>query len=339
MAREIGLCLIGAGRIGRIHAATLAAHPGAELCYVVDVDTAAAEALSARHGADTATAEAALADPAVDAVVIASSSDSHAPLIEAAARAGKAVFTEKPIDLSLARVERCLEVVAEAGIPLQVGFNRRFDPSFAALHRELSAGRIGKLETVIVTSRDPAPPPLAYLETSGGLFRDMTIHDFDMVRWLVGAEPVELYATSSCLVEPAIGASGDADSAAVTLRSAEGAICLISNSRRAVYGYDQRIEVLGAGGRLRVENLRPTALEVSDAQAVHRDGPLPFFIERYGESYRLELDHFISCLTEGLPPAVTGRDGWAALYLAEAAIESCRSGRPVRLDGLQRVGP
>jgi len=335
MGQEIGFCQFGAGRIGQIHAANIAAHAGARLAYIVDVNAGAAEALARRHGTATATAEAALADPAVGAVVIASSTDSHAPLIEAAALAGKAVFTEKPIDLSLARVERCLEAVAKAGVILQVGFNRRFDPSFAALHRQLRAGRIGKTEMVIITSRDPAPPPLAYVEVSGGLFRDMTIHDFDMARWLMGAEPVELYATASCLVAPAIGELGDADTAAVTLRTADGAICLISNSRRAAYGYDQRIEVLGAGGQLRVENRLPTALEVSDGEAVSRDKPLYFFLERYAESYRAELDHFIACLAEGGTPTVSARDGWAALYLAEAALESWRSGCPVRLDRLQ----
>ena len=336
MDQSIGFCQFGAGRIGRIHAANIAAHPGAELCWVVDVDNDAALALAARHGARTATAEAALADPGTDAVIIASSTDTHAALIEAAARAGKAVFCEKPIDLSLERVERCLEVVAAAGVAFQIGFNRRFDPSFAALYEQLRAGRIGKTEMVTITSRDPTPPPLAYVEASGGLFRDMMIHDLDMARWLLGVEPVELYAAASCLVEPAIGALGDVDTAAVTLKTADGALCLITNSRRAVYGYDQRLEVAGAAGMLRVENRRPTALEVSDGQAVSRDTPLYFFLERYADSYRRELDHFITCLTEDGTPAVSARDGWAALYLAEAALQSWQSGRPVPLDRLQQ---
>ena len=336
MDQSIGFCQFGAGRIGQIHAANIAAHPGAELRYVVDVDNEAALALAARHGAETATAEAALAASGTDAVIIASSTATHAALIEAAARAGKAIFCEKPIDLSLERVERCLELVVATGVTFQIGFNRRFDPSFAALHEQLRAGRIGKIEMVTITSRDPAPPPLAYVEVSGGLFRDMMIHDLDIARWLLGVEPVELYAAASCLVEPAIGALGDVDTATVTLKTADGVLCLITNSRRAVYGYDQRLEVLGAEGMLRVENRRPTALELSDRLAVSRDKPLDFFLERYADSYRRELDHFIGCLTEDGTPAVSARDGWAALYLAEAALQSWQSGRPVHLEHLQQ---
>jgi myo-inositol 2-dehydrogenase/D-chiro-inositol 1-dehydrogenase len=335
MPQPLGFCQFGAGRIGAIHAANLAAHPGARLRYVVDVNRQAAQALAERHGAAVTTVDAALADAEVDAVIVASSTDTHADLVEAAAAAGKAVFCEKPIDLSLARAERCLERVAATGVLLQIGFNRRFDPSFAALDRALRAGRIGKVETVLIVSRDPAPPPPAFVKVSGGLFRDMTIHDLDMARWLLGAEPVELYATASCLVDAGIGALGDVDTAALTLRTADGALALISNSRRAVYGYDQRLEVLGSGGLLRVENRTPTALEVSDATAVARDKPLPFFLERYAESYRLELDNFIDCVLAGRQPAVGARDGWAALYLAEAALESVRSGRPVALDRLR----
>lgn len=334
---ELGFCLFGAGRIGAIHAGNLAAHPGARLRHVVDVDGTAAATLAARHGAEASTAETALADPRVDAVVIAASTASHADLIERAAAAGKAIFCEKPIDLSLARVERCLAAVRAAGAPLQIGFNRRFDPSLAALHRQLRDGRIGPPETVIITSRDPAPPPPAYLEVSGGLFRDMTIHDLDMARWLLGAEPVTLFASASCLVAAEIGRLGDVDTAAVTLSTAAGALCLISNSRRAVYGYDQRVEVLGAGGLLRVENRTATALEVSDGEAVTRDRPLPFFLERYTESYRLELEHFIASVAGGTTPAVGAHDGWAALYLAEAALESSRSGRPVTLERLRET--
>ena len=214
-----------------------------------------------------------------------------------------------------------------------IGFNRRFDPSFAALHQALRDGRIGRVELVQITSRDPAPPPIEYVKVSGGLFRDMMIHDFDMARWLLGEEPVEVFASASCLVDPEIGAVGDVDTAAVTLRTADGALAVITNSRRAVYGYDQRIEALGSAGMLRVGNRRPTTLETSTAEAVSRDTPLYFFLERYAEAYREELDDFIESLAAGTAPAVGGRDGRMALVLAEAAIESWQSGAPAPVNG------
>ena len=329
----IEICQLGAGRIGAVHANNVAQHPNARLRYVVDVHQPAAQALAERHDAEVTSIETALADPAIDAVIIASSTDTHADLIEAAARAGKAIFCEKPIDLSLDRVRSCLDIVAERDAVLQVGFNRRFDPSFAALHAQLREGRIGKTEMVLITSRDPAPPPLDYVKASGGLFRDMMIHDFDMARWLLDAEPVEVHATASCLVDPEIGALGDVDTAVVTLRTEAGALGVISNSRRAVYGYDQRLEVLGSNGLLKVENRAPTALEIADGEAVARDKPHYFFLERYAEAYRLELDHFISCVATGTEPSVAARDGLEALRLAEAALQSSQTGQPVRLDG------
>jgi myo-inositol 2-dehydrogenase/D-chiro-inositol 1-dehydrogenase len=279
-----------------------------------------------------ADAEQALADAAIDAVIIASSTDTHADLIEASARAGKAIFCEKPVDLSLERVDRCLAEADRRGVPLMMGFNRRFDPSFAALHQALREGRIGRVELVQITSRDPAPPPIEYVKVSGGLFRDMMIHDFDMARWLLGEEPVEVFAGASCLVDPEIGAAGDVDTAAVTLKTAGGALAVITNSRRAVYGYDQRIEVLGSEGMLRAGNRRPTTLEISTTEAVSRDTPLYFFLERYAEAYRAELDHFIECLAQGRTPAVGAGDGRMALVLAEAAVESWQSGAPARVN-------
>ncbi|MBI3515300.1 MAG: inositol 2-dehydrogenase, partial [Proteobacteria bacterium] len=272
----ISFCQFGAGRIGAIHAANIARHPGARLRTVVDVDVAAAAKLAERHGAAVGEAAAALADPAIHAVVIASSTDTHATLIEAAARAGKAVFCEKPIDLDRGRVEACLAVVKQAGVALMVGFNRRFDPNFAKLHEQLRAGRVGKLEMVAITSRDPAPPPIAYVKVSGGLFRDMMIHDLDMARWLLGEEPVEVYAAASCLVDPAIGAAGDVDSAAVTLKTASGALAQISNSRRASYGYDQRIEVLGAAGMLQAGNQLESTVAFSGTDGVVGEKPQHF---------------------------------------------------------------
>jgi myo-inositol 2-dehydrogenase/D-chiro-inositol 1-dehydrogenase len=254
-------------------------------------------------------------------------------LIEASARAGKAIFCEKPVDLSLERVDRCLAEVARLGVPLMIGFNRRFDPSFAALHQALRDGRVGKVELVQITSRDPGPPPIEYVKVSGGLFRDMMIHDFDMARWLLDADPVEVFASASCLVEPEIGAVGDVDTAAVTLRTAGGALAVITNSRRAVYGYDQRIEALGSAGMLQAGNCWPTTVETSTAEAVSRDTPLYFFLERYAEAYRIELDHFIESLAQGTAPAVGARDGRMALALAEAAVESWKSGTPVTVKG------
>jgi myo-inositol 2-dehydrogenase/D-chiro-inositol 1-dehydrogenase len=320
----------GAGRIGQIHAANIAARTDARLRYVVDVNRAAAESLAGRYGASVADTDAALNDPAVDAVLIASSTDTHADLIERAAKAGKAIFCEKPVDLDLKRVDACLAVAKQAGVPLLIGFNRRFDPSFATLRQELAGGAIGRLELLAITSRDPGPPPLAYIKVSGGLFRDMMIHDFDLARWILGEDPIEVYATASCLVDPAIGQAGDIDTAVVVLRTKSGAIAQISNSRRAVYGYDQRVEAFGSGGMLRAENRTPTTVERATAGGVARDKPLHFFLERYAEAYKAELDHFLAALAKGEAPSPTGADGRAALALAEAALESSRTGRPVK---------
>ncbi len=327
----IEICQFGAGRIGKIHAGNVAAHPGARLRYVVDVHQPSADALAAAHGAKTADAGAALADPAVDAVIIASSTDTHAELIEASAEAGKAIFCEKPIDLNLGRVERCLEVVRKRDTTMLVGFNRRFDPSFAALQTALQRGDIGRLEILTITSRDPEPPPLDYVRAAGSLYRDMMIHDFDMARWLMGSDPVEVYATDACLVDPAIGAAGHVDTAAVIMRTGDGAFCQISNSRRAVYGYDQRIEAFGAKGMLQVGNRTPTTVEAWSADGVVRDKPLYFFLERYADAYRAELDHFLTCVQERTKPIVGPEDGRMALVLAEAAETSAKTGRPVAL--------
>lgn len=327
----IRFCQFGAGRIGQIHAGNLARSGRAELRYVVDVNEAAARGLVQKYGGRVSDADTALGDPEVDAVIIASSTDTHAALIESACRAGKAIFCEKPIDLDLARVDAVLETVAEAGTTMQVGFNRRFDPDFAALQKAILDGAVGRIELVAITSRDPEPPPLEYVRASGGLFRDMTIHDLDMARWLLGSEPVEVFAAASCLVEPAFGELGDADTAAVTLKTAGGALCQISNSRRAVYGYDQRIEVFGSGGMVRVANRTPTVVERTHAGGTTTDKPLYFFRERYAEAYRAELDHFLNCLENGTPPMVGPEDGRRALVLAEAAEESVRTGRAVKV--------
>lgn len=321
----------GAGRIGAIHAANLAASGRASLRHVVDVHAPAAEALAARHGATVSDTAAALADPAVGAVIIASSTDTHADLVIAAAEAGKAIFCEKPIDLSLPRVDACLAAVRKAGVPMLVGFNRRFDPNFFELHRRIQAGAVGAVEQVVITSRDPGPPPVAYIKVSGGLFRDMTIHDFDMARWMLGEEPTEVFATGSVLVDKAIGEAGDIDSAMVILKTASGRMAHINNSRRAAYGYDQRVEVHGSAGRLIAGNRVGTTVEQADGKAVGTDLPLHFFLERYADAYRIELAAFLDGVEKGTPMPVGAEDGRQALVLADAAYRSLTEGRPVTI--------
>jgi myo-inositol 2-dehydrogenase/D-chiro-inositol 1-dehydrogenase len=321
----------GAGRIGAIHAANLAAMGETQLLYVVDVNADAARTLAVRHGARVAGVDAALGDPNVDAVIIASSTDTHADLAIAAARAGKAIFCEKPIDLSLKRVDACLAAVTKAKVPMFVGFNRRFDPSFAALHARIGRGQIGNVEQVIISSRDPGLPPIGYLKVSGGQFRDMTIHDFDMARWLLGEEPIELFAYGSCLVDPAVAKVGDTDSAMVVMRTESGKLCHINNSRRASYGYDQRIEVHGSKGRLLAGNRTPTTVELADESAVTTDKPLYFFLERYAEAYRAELAAFVDAVINRKPLPVTAQDGRQAIVLAEAAVKSLKTGKPVKV--------
>jgi myo-inositol 2-dehydrogenase / D-chiro-inositol 1-dehydrogenase len=323
----------GAGRIGQIHASNLAARKDVRLRYVVDVNADAAHKLAARHGAKVVSEREAFADREVDAVLIASSTDSHARLAIGAARAGKAIFCEKPIDLSLSKVDSCIQEIERAGVPMFVGFNRRFDPSFRALKRRLDAGEIGAVEQVVISSRDPAPPPLAYVKASGGMFRDMMIHDFDMARWLLGEEPVEVFAMGECLVDRKIGAAGDIDSAMVLLRTASDKMCHINNSRRAAYGYDQRIEVAGASGMLRAENIGETTVEIFTARGTVSDRPLEFFLERYADAYRAEMAAFLHSLREKTPMPVSAHDGRQALVLAEAALESHRKKKPVRVDG------
>jgi myo-inositol 2-dehydrogenase / D-chiro-inositol 1-dehydrogenase len=319
----LSIAVIGAGRIGRIHAPNIAAHPGARLTGVADVDTAAAEKLAEACGARALSLDEAFA---ADAVVIGSPTPTHADYIERAAAARRAIFCEKPIDLDAARVRACLEAVRRAGVPLMVGFNRRFDPHFAALKRRMDAGEIGKLELLTIFSKDPGPPPISYIESSGGLFRDCMIHDLDMARFLLGEEPVELHASASCLVDPAIGRAGDVDTAVATLRTASGKLCQISNSRRATYGYDQRIEAHGEKGLLRAGNVSATTVEYATGAGFSTDPALPFFLERYAEAYRLELNAFVSAVTSGRPPSPSGDDGLNALLLADAATHSAQSG-------------
>ncbi|MDP6932172.1 MAG: inositol 2-dehydrogenase [Myxococcota bacterium] len=323
------LGVIGAGRIGQLHAETLALRvPGAQLVGVADIHRTAAQTLAERHGAAVMEAEALLAS--VDAVVIASSTDSHATFIEAAAAAGRHIFCEKPVDLSLERIDQALQAVAEAGVTLQVGFNRRFDPNFAHVQQQVRQGGVGDVHLVRITSRDPGPPPLDYVRVSGGLFLDMTIHDFDMARFLAG-EVTHVQATGAVRVDPAIGEAGDIDTAVVVLEHTSGAITTIDNSRKAIYGYDQRVEVFGSGGMVWAENNSAHRTGLADGAGLHAPRPLDFFMDRYTESYVRELTAFVQCVRDGSEPPVTGADGRAPVVIGLAAQRSMAEGRRVAI--------
>jgi len=327
----INLCLFGAGRIGAVHAANVARNSEVNIRYVVDAYESAAKKMAALYDAQVVSVEQALADPEVHGVIIASSTNTHANLMELSANAGKAIFCEKPVDLSVARVRECLASVAESGAICSIGFNRRYDPQFSALKQAIEAGKVGDLEMLTITSRDPSPPPVEYIEVSGGLFRDMMIHDFDMASWLLDDEIVEVFATASCQVDPAIGNAGDVDTALVTLKTVSGKLCQISNSRRASYGYDQRVEAFGSKGMAQVANLTESALSITNEQGALSAKPEYFFLERYNDAYRLELDNFIACIKGEATPVAGGNEGLQSLLLAEAAVESMRTGKAVSL--------
>ena len=290
--------IIGAGRIGKIHAANVAARKDCAVAFVADADAGAATSLAQSTGARVGTIEEIFAAADVDAVAICAPTDMHADLIERAARAKKAIFCEKPIDLDAERVRKCLDVVEATGATLMVGFNRRFDPNFASLRARIADGLIGELEMVSITSRDPGPPPISYIARSGGLFRDMMIHDFDMARFLLGEEPVAISAMGSALVDKAIGEAGDIDTAVVIMETKSGKVAQISNSRRAAYGYDQRVEAHGSKGMIRADNIRETSVEFAGAQGFVSDKALNFFLERYASAYRDELDAFVSAVIQ-----------------------------------------
>ena len=324
--------IIGAGRIGKIHAANIATRRDREVRYIADADPAAARSLAEATGGKVAAVEDILGAGDVDAIAICSPTDTHADLIERAARAGKAVFCEKPIDLDVTRIRACLKVVRETGAPLMIGFNRRFDPNFAALRKRIGEGEIGRLEIVSITSRDPGPPPISYIARSGGLFRDMMIHDFDMARFLLGEEPIAVTAMGSALVDPAIGEAGDVDTAVVIMETKSGRLAQISNSRRATYGYDQRVEAHGDKGMIRAANVPETTVEIAGAQGFTRDKILNFFLERYERAYRAELDAFVAAIGSGLKPRPDGEDGLRANILADAAYQSWKTKQRVAVD-------
>ena len=326
-----GIAIFGAGRIGRIHATNIFQNPLAEIRHVVDVSPEAAADLADRVNARVSSVAEALADPQVHAVVIGTSTDTHAELVQASARAGKAIFCEKPLDLDIETARQSLRVVEETHATLCLGFNRRHDPSFNKLKEEIVAGAVGDVEVVSITSRDPSPPPAEYVGRSGGLFRDMMIHDFDMARWLLGEEPVSVFASGSVLVDPAIGKAGDIDTAVVILRTASGKLAQISNSRRCAYGYDQRIEVFGAKGMVSAGNATETRVSWANETGMHSEVALPFFLERYADAYRLQLDKFLRLLAGEAVDIPGGADGLQALLIADAAQRSHESGIPVAI--------
>ncbi|WP_425100111.1 inositol 2-dehydrogenase [Tropicibacter sp. S64] len=327
--------LLGAGRIAGVHATAITAHPGSTLVAVSDYLPANAEKIAAQYGCAARSTEEIIADPSIDAVLIATSTDTHSGLIEAATSAGKVVLCEKPVDLSLERACACLAHADKTGKPVMIGFNRRFDPNFGALKKALEAGEIGKAELLSITSFDPAPPPVAYVKVSGGIFRDMMIHDFDMANFLMGAAPVTVAATASSIVDPEIGSVGDFDTAVVSMTYADGRIAVIKNSRRAVYGYDQRVELLGSRGLLQAQNMLENTVVKSTADGVTGAKPTYFFLERYMPAYAAEWAAFVEAVKGGGSMPVTLRDGVDALAMAEAATASAKSGgAPVRVDSV-----
>ena len=330
----LGIALLGCGRIGRMHAGNIAAHPRARLAAVFDLDAAAAAEVGATHGAPVAeSAEAMLAMEQVEAVLVASATPTHADCIELAAAAAKPVLCEKPIDLSLARVDACARKIAGSGVAVQIGFNRRFDPGHRAAREAAHSGDIGDLHQVVITSRDPEMPPRAYYEAAGGLMRDMTIHDFDLARHMLGEEPSEVFAIGGRQSDPKMMEElGDHDSAMIAMRTESGKMCSISNSRSAVYGYDQRVELLCSRGMAASGNRRAHEARIFGADAVESAEPyLRFFVERYRESFEAEIGAFVDAIESGTPPEPGFEDGRQALVLAEAAMASMREGRMVNV--------
>ena len=332
--RKVRFGVLGAGRIGRIHAGNLAHRiPGAALTALCDVspENLAAAAASFAVPKTCSDYRDVLQDPEIDAVVVCTPTNTHAQVILDAAAAGKQVFCENPIDLSIGKIQAINEEVRKRGVRLMVGFNRRFDPNFEKVRELVAAGKVGEPHILRITSRDPGPPPEEYIRASGGLFLDMTIHDFDMARYLLASEVTEVYAQSAVLLDPAIGKAGDWDTAVVTLAFENGALGTIDNSRKAAYGYDQRVEVFGSAGMAAVKNQTPDTHVYSDGTGIHSALPLHFFLERYAESYLREMQAFVDAVARQQPVPVDGNDGLMAVAIAVAAAKSVAERRPVRL--------
>lgn len=331
----VRFAILGAGRIGQVHARAVASTEGASLVAIADPMAAAAQRVADNYGCEIRSIDAIAASDDVDAVAICTPTDTHATLIEQFARAGKAVFCEKPIDLDLERVKECLKTVSEENATLMVGFNRRFDPDFMALKKAIDDGKIGDVEMVTISSRDPGAPPAEYIKVSGGIFRDMTIHDFDVARWLLGEEIATVQAAASVLTDPEIGKLGDYDSVNVILTTESGKQCTITNSRRATYGYDQRIEVLGSKGSVAAENMRETNIVLADESGFHQPPLLDFFMTRYIAAYANEIAGFVAAVSGTTATPTTGHDGMVALALADAALLSVAEQRVVKLSELK----
>jgi myo-inositol 2-dehydrogenase/D-chiro-inositol 1-dehydrogenase len=340
MTQKINVGLIGAGRIGRVHAEHLAYRvPGANLVAVADVFEEAAKKVAADFQIPDAYQDhrRIMEDETIEAIVICSSTDTHSQMIEEAAAAGKHIFCEKPIDHDLRKIDHVLASVEESGVKLQIGFNRRFDLNFRRVREIVASGEIGVPHILRITSRDPGPPPIEYIKISGGIFLDMTIHDFDMARFLIGGEVVEIYAVGGVMVDPQIGETGDIDTAIITMRFENGVIGTIDNSRKAVYGYDQRVEVFGSEGVVVISNNTPDTAVVSNASGIHAPLPLFFFIERYTEAYIAEMKEFIECIQQDTSPPVTGIDGRIPVVMGYAAKKSYQDNRPVRLSEVETM--
>ena len=335
MSKKLKIGIIGAGRIGKLHANNLVNRvPDAELIAISDVYAPAAKELAEKLNVPNWYDDyhKILENPDVEAVFICSSTDTHSPISIEAARAGKHIFCEKPIDHDLDKIKVVLEEVKKAGVKYQVGFNRRFDRNFKHVHEVVQSGGIGDVQIVKVTSRDPEAPPLSYVKVSGGIFVDMTIHDFDMVRYLSGSEVTEVSAVGACLVNPEIGAAGDVDTCIITLRFANGALGVIDNSRQAVYGYDQRIEVFGSKGCITADNETPNNTTLYTAEGVTKEKPLWFFLERYNDAFIAEENAFVDACLHDHPTAVGAFDGLQPVRIAIAAKESCeKGGAPVKV--------
>jgi myo-inositol 2-dehydrogenase/D-chiro-inositol 1-dehydrogenase len=326
------VAIVGAGRIGQIHGRNAAGSAELKLKYVVDPNRAAAEALANQTGGLVVDLDAVLGDASISGVIIASATNAHLDQALSVAAAGKAIFCEKPLDLDLARARKAGSQLS--GATLLVGFNRRFDPHFSALKTRIESLAIGKLESLNIVSHDPAPPPISYIRVSGGLFKDMAIHDFDMARWLLGEEPTEVFASASCLVDTAIEEAGDVDTARTLLRTESGRLCVISNTRRSGYGYDQRIEAFCSAGTVRADNVLMSTVSTCTEHGSASDALQNFFLERYAEAYRREMRHFVDILRDEETPAVGYRDGVASLILAEAAALSVKRNAPVRVSSI-----
>ena len=335
MSKRLRIGVIGAGRIGKIHAESIATRlPHAELAAVADIYLPAAQETGEAFQVPIIVADYhdILTDPAIEAVAICSDTNTHAQIIQETAAAGKHIFCEKPIDHSLAKIDAALTAVAQAGVKLQIGFNRRFDPNFRKVRQMIVDGKIGQPHILRITSRDPAPPPIEYIKVSGGIFLDMTIHDFDMARYLIGSQVTEIFAAGGVMVDPAIGEAGDLDTVVITLKFANGVIGTIDNSRQAVYGYDQRVEVFGSEGMVTAANNTPDTHVHSNANGVHSSLPLHFFLERYLDSYVIEMQEFVDAVLHDKEPPVIGEDGRIPVVMGLAAQESWQENRPVLLN-------